>query len=63
MGRLESEIEILTKLDHPNIAKYFGTFVDDKEINIVMELCQGGELYSKIKSLNTMSEYMAARVI
>ncbi len=33
-----SEVEILNKLDHPNIVKYFETYNDLKYIYLVMEL-------------------------
>lgn len=36
-----SEVEILNKLDHPNIVKYFETYNDLKYIYLVMELVQG----------------------
>jgi len=45
---LMSEIEILTKLDHPNIIKLYEIFETDKYIYLIMELCTGGELFNKI---------------
>ena len=39
---------ILTKLDHPNIVKYYETYVDEKYIYLVMEYIDGGELFEKI---------------
>ena len=47
---IQSEINILSKLDHPNIVKYFGTFEDDFYLHIMMEYLQGHDLY-KIISL------------
>jgi calcium-dependent protein kinase len=38
----------LTKLDHPNIVKYYETYNDDKYIYLVMEYIGGGELFDKI---------------
>ena len=43
-----NEIEILQKLDHPNIIKLYETFEDEKNIFIVTEMCTGGELFDKI---------------
>jgi calcium-dependent protein kinase len=48
LQRLESELDILQSLDHPNIVRYYATFVDDAYINIVMEMCSGGEVFDKI---------------
>ena len=45
---LMSEIEILSKLDHPNIIKLFEIFENEKYIYLIMELCTGGELFNKI---------------
>ena len=35
------EVDILNKLDHPNIVKYFETYNDTKYIYLVMEYIQG----------------------
>jgi len=43
-----TEIEILQKLDHPNVVKYYETIEDYDTYYIVMELCSGGELFDRI---------------
>ena len=45
---IKEEVAILTKLDHPNIVKYYETYEDDKNIYLVMEYIGGGELFDKI---------------
>jgi calcium-dependent protein kinase len=47
-AQLRSEIEILKSLDHPNIVKLFETFEHDNVLYMIMELCTGGELYSRL---------------
>lgn len=42
------EIEVLKKLDHPNILKIFEIFENNENYYIMIELCQGGELYDLI---------------
>jgi len=42
------EISLMKQLDHPNIIKLFETFEDKQFIYLVMELCEGGELFDKI---------------
>jgi serine/threonine protein kinase len=48
---IQEEVNILTKLDHPNIVKYYETYIDDKYIYLVMEYIGGGELFDKIASM------------
>ena len=45
---IEEEIGILTRLDHPNVVKYYETYADEKYIYLVMEYIGGGELFDKI---------------
>ena len=45
------EINIMKELDHPNVIKLFETFEDSTNIYLIMELCEGGELFDKISEL------------
>jgi calcium-dependent protein kinase len=45
LENIKEEVAILTKLDHPNIVKYYETYDDMKYIYLVMEYCSGGELF------------------
>lgn len=62
---IKDEVSILTKLDHPNIVKYYETYDDLKYMYLVMEYCPGGELFERIaKSENQQfNESDAAQVI
>ena len=42
------EIKALAELNHPNIARMFEVYFDNKYIHIVTELCKGRELYDKL---------------
>ena len=35
-------------VDHPNVIKFLETYEDTKYFHIVMEYCNGGELFQKI---------------
>ena len=35
-------------VDHPNIIKLYGTYEDEKYFHLIMELCEGGELFDRI---------------
>lgn len=58
--RIVKEVEILKKLDHPNIIKVFEFFIDDNYLYIVTDLCTGGELFDKIISKKFFSEKEAS---
>ena len=45
------EIEMMKKLDHPNIIKVYEVFRTADKINIIMELCTGGELGEKLDTM------------
>ena len=58
-NRFKSEIEIMKQLDHPNVIKLFETYEDNKNIYLVMELCEGGELFDKIIDKGHFTEQMS----
>ena len=47
-----SEVELLKKLDHPNIVKYYKSFREDDKIYIIMEYFDNGSLKDYIRALN-----------
>lgn len=47
-NKFMEEINILSKMDHPNIIKLFEVFEDKRYVYLVMEECIGGELFDKI---------------
>ena len=53
---LIDEIEILKKLEHPNIMKVYESFVDNHNYYIVSELCDQGHLLSKLEKLGKMDQ-------
>ena len=60
---LKSEMNILKKLDHPNILKLYEIFEDAKTYYLVTEYCKGGELFDEIIKKKTFSEADAANII
>lgn len=48
--KLISEITIPMKIDHPNLNKLFEVFEWRNHYALLMELCDGGDLFEKIKS-------------
>lgn len=64
-----NEIEILQRMDHPNIIKLYETFEDARNVYMVTEyvpnrcrLCTGGELFDKIIQKGFFSEEEARTV-
>ena len=55
---LRNEVAILKTLDHPNIVTPLETFEYKRQLCIVMELCSGGDLYSR----DPYTEQQAARI-
>lgn len=45
---LMSEINILKQLDHPHIVKIYEFYQDNKNLYLVTEYIEGGELFDRI---------------
>jgi len=61
--KLLEEIEIVRLLDHPNIVRLCESFEDRKTIYLVMELCEGGELFERIVEAGSFTEAVAAQCV
>ncbi|KAH7428454.1 hypothetical protein KP509_09G002600 [Ceratopteris richardii] len=58
------EVLIMHQLPaHPNIVSLKGVFEDDNAVHLVMEFCEGGELFDRILARGHYSERAAATVI
>ncbi len=53
---LMNEINILRKMDHPNILKMTDFYNQKKEYDIITEYCQEGELFNEIKAYAPFNE-------
>ena len=56
------EVDLLIKMDHPNIVKIFEFYNGEKEYYLIMEYCEGGELFDKIVKSN-LTEIQCAYII
>jgi len=57
---LREEIDIMRLLDHPHIVRLSETFEDNCWVYIVMELCEGGELFNQIVQVHNFTEQTAS---
>jgi len=60
---LGREIDIMKKVDHPNVLKLEEVYETDEIIALVMELVNGGELFYKIVEKGNYSEKEAAKIV
>lgn len=54
--QIQEEVAVMRVLEqgqHPNIIRFFESFSDGKFVHIVMELCDGGELFSCIERVES----------
>ena len=67
LEKFKREIEILKKMDHPNIIKLYEVFESERSLYLVMEECKGGEVFDKIveriQAKQMYSEKDAANII
>ena len=57
--KFQTEIQILSMVDHPNIVRLFEVIEDDKYFNLLQELCTGGELYKKYQTTQLKEKEIA----
>ncbi|OLL22575.1 Cytokinesis protein sepH [Neolecta irregularis DAH-3] len=57
------EIDLLKNLNHQNIVKYLGFVKDPNYLNIILEFCENGSLYSICKNFGKFPENLVALYI
>ena len=60
LDRIIREISILSKIDHENVIKIYQIYEDSKNFLIIMEYCEGGELFNYIVKKGRLSEKEAS---
>mmetsp|Transcript_611 Transcript_611/g.1040 ORF Transcript_611/g.1040 Transcript_611/m.1040 type:complete len:486 (-) Transcript_611:2593-4050(-) len=63
MTDFRREVEILQRLDHPNLIATYAFYEDSKYIHIITELCTGGELLEKLVNKTHYKEKGAAKIM
>ena len=61
--KLQNEVSLLSKCDHPNIVGFFGNYLHKSEMWIVMELVDGGALSDIIQEYGPVPERFLASIL
>ena len=54
--QLRREVEVQSRLQHPNILRLFGTFHDATKVYLVLEFADGGEVFKRLERDGTFAE-------
>jgi len=63
VANMMKQCSTLTKMKHQNICRNFDTYITPNYIHMVMELCNGKDLFEAIHDDSTFSEEDAAKII
>lgn len=61
--QIYKEVDVLSKLDHPNIVKYYESYEESAYIHLVMEYVSGYNLFRVISCKDSFTEYDIAEII
>ena len=60
---LKNEIDILNAMDHPNIVRLHEIISHRKQIFMILELCDGGDLYTRLPYTEKDSAYITGKLL
>jgi len=64
LDEMRNEIDIMRKIDHPNILKVYEVYEDEQNhIAIVMELCSGGDLAKRLPYTEDQVRKIIAKIV
>jgi serine/threonine protein kinase len=57
---IESELNLLKKLNHPNIVSFIGVVRSERHLNIILEYIENGSLQAIVKKFGKFPETLVA---
>ena len=60
---MRTEVNIMRHIDHPNIVKLHEVYEDKKELYMILDLCDGGDLFTRIHQRKRFSEREASKLV
>lgn len=63
LNELKNEVDILKELDHPHIVRVIETFHYQKQMFVIMELCSGGDLYTRSPYKEDEAAHICASIV
>ena len=58
-----TEVQLLRKLDHPNIIKLYQIYETEKTIYLVTEVCEGGQLFYMVVERKMLTQAQTAMIM
>eukprot|EP00826_Nyctotherus_ovalis_P035136 TRINITY_DN2989_c0_g1_i5.p1 TRINITY_DN2989_c0_g1~~TRINITY_DN2989_c0_g1_i5.p1 ORF type:complete len:469 (+),score=114.65 TRINITY_DN2989_c0_g1_i5:100-1506(+) len=63
LSRMMEEVSILSKVDHPSIVRYIKAFQTERYIHLIMEYCEGDNLFQRILAKDKFNEAEACKIM
>lgn len=57
------EFQILKNIDHPHIIRIYEVYNDTKNLYLITEYCEGGDIFSMIQKADNFNEKIASRIM
>ena len=62
-GKMFFEFQILKNIDHPHIIRIYEVYNDAKNLYLITEYCEGGDIFSMIQKADNFNEKIASRIM
>ncbi|CAG9332246.1 unnamed protein product [Blepharisma stoltei] len=63
LQQVRREVRIMYCLNHPNIVKLYSHFEDNTNFYLILELAEGGQLFTKLRKMKSFDEQSAAQYL